>query len=261
MTEKLILMLSKKTKAHGSDIFVLKATENTYFWSPDLLALVIILLICLAPQNTKNHKYSSLHLSSLYMLSALLHVTSINYGQISQKSFQTAQQVGHTGLFLTQLSSSPPLPPASPHDETHHTPHIINCVCFSLSLLLKTLNRPLVWEDQQWFSFDGIIYNRKKSFKRRKQERQWQQEVWLWSHSFMRSLAPSAPFPGHLPSSSLLESGPWVLFQFLHDAAVLRLCGVTHFRSENTLRYINSSDFFDQVTPGHPFPWPTFSDE
>lgn len=259
MTEKLILMLSKKTKANWSDIFVLKATENMYFWSPDLLALVIILLICLAPQNTRNHKYSSLHLSSLYMPSAL-HVTSNNYGQISQKIFQTAQQVGHTGFFLTQPSSSPPSPPA-PLMMKHTTPLMVLIVCAFPFHYCWRLNRPLVWEDQQWSSFDGIIYNRKKSFKKRKQERQWQQEVWLWSHSFMRSLAPSVPFPGHLPSSSLLESGPWVLFQFLHDATVLRLCGVTHFRNENTLRYINSSDFFDQVTPGHPFPWPTFSDE
>lgn len=234
MTEKLILMLSKKTKANRSDIFVLKATENRYFWSPDLLASVIIRLICLAPQNTRYHKYSSLHLSSLYMPSALLYVTRINYGQISRKTFQTAQQVGHTGLFPHTAQLLPSFTSCFPHDETHHTPCIFNCVCFSLSLLLKTLNRPLVWEDQQWFSFDGIIYNRKNSFKKRKQERQWQQEVWLWSHSFMRSLAPSVPFPGHLPSSSLLESGPWVSLQFLYDAAVVRLCGVTHFRSENT---------------------------
>lgn len=144
MTEKLILMLSKKTKANRSDIFVLKATENRYFWSPDLLASVIIRLICLAPQNTRYHKYSSLHLSSLYMPSALLYVTRINYGQISRKTFQTAQQVGHTGLFPHTAQLLPSFTSCFPHDETHHTPCIFNCVCFSLSLLLKTLNRPLV---------------------------------------------------------------------------------------------------------------------
>ena len=51
-----------------------------------------------------------------------------------------------------------------------NTPHpSSSLLCsFPLSLLLKALKGPLVWKERQWFSFNGIIYNRKKSLKKEK---------------------------------------------------------------------------------------------
>ena len=49
---------------------------------------------------------------------------------------------------------------------TPHPSSLLLC-SFPLSLLLKALKGPLVWKERQWFSFNGIIYNRKKSLKKR----------------------------------------------------------------------------------------------
>lgn len=101
---KLILMLPRKTKASGN-----KATEDTFLWSPDLLFRLhqaAPYLLFWLPKMLETYKHSSLYLSSLFMPPALPHVASINYGEISHEIFQMARQVWHTGLFLTQPSSS-----------------------------------------------------------------------------------------------------------------------------------------------------------
>lgn len=90
-----------------------------------------------------------------------------------------AGQVDTLGLSL--VNPAPPSFSSSclPHDGTHHTPHLFDCVYFSFSLLLKALNGPLVWKERQWSSFSEIIYNHKNSFKKRMQERQFQREACL----------------------------------------------------------------------------------
>lgn len=169
MAAKLVLMISEKTKANWNNNFVLKAIENMLFWSPD--------------QQFSLHQSSSYFffwlpktLGSISTFSSYslpcFPLTSINFGQISQEIFQMAGWAWHPGPFLTQPSELLPPPPATSLPTEHTTPLIFLIVCVPLSLLLKALNGPLVWRERQWSSFNGIIYNRKKSFKKRKQERQ-----------------------------------------------------------------------------------------
>lgn len=136
-------------------------------------------------------------------------------------------QIWHTVLFPPQLHHSPPLLPS-----WWNTPHPSSfwlCVCF-LFITAKGRMGLLCKKRDSALHLMGLFTIGKNSFKKEKAEAAIA-EPWLWSLSFLISLAHSAPFPGHVPGSPPLESSPWVLLQFPNDATSARLHAVTHFRN------------------------------
>lgn len=161
-------------------------------------------------------------------------VICINYAETSQEIFQVAGQGWHTGPPLSPASS--PQGPRSPHTPfppggTHHTPHLFDCVCFSLSLLLKALNGPLVWRRDNGLYFMGLFTIGKIALKRESRRDSYSKRpdceailllgVWQPPHLFLA-----------ICQALLHWEWPLSFVPVSLEAAAARLCGVTHFRSQ-----------------------------
>lgn len=164
------------------------------------------------------------------------------------------------GFSLTQPSSSPPSPPASLMMK-HTTPLVFLIVCaFPFHYCWRLWIGLLCERTNNGFHLMGLFIIGKIALKRESRR----------DSDSKRS-----------DCEAILSWGVWhppylflaICQALLYLRVALEFCYsfctmpqssgsvVWLISAVRILRYINSSDFFDQVTQGDPFPWPTFSDD